>query len=479
MRETISLLEQETASSHGGLGLRGLILDLRGNPGGLLSSAVDVASALVPRGSTLVSAQGRGFPRVMYQSDTEPLRDPEKLPLAVIVNGGTASAAEIVSGAVQDLDTGVIVGAGRTFGKGLVQNVEELPYSSALKYTVGRYFTPSGRCIQAVTYRAGGAATGTTPTTSGDGGADGESEDRAPIGDQMDESAFRSDEIPESARRTFRTAHGREVRDGGGIEPDLQIAAAEVSPLSAALASSGAMFDFAGQWAKSHDLSRYLVEPSRVQPTTMPPSPEIALDGSEHDSTTRMNRRLAHVVLQGPKLARPVVDDSTFAEFRRYVEIQRNDGKFKLESSYTAQLRALEDASLSVSFPRDRDRARFLSLVLAHTALTDEFLLCIARPSRPQSGLPRTARAVRMARETLSRELSEDFAAHSAELRQELELAILSRYLPESQVLRLAFRSDAQLDAAAKIVSDRTKYDALLSSSPAAAGARAMNPSSK
>ena len=93
MRETISLLEQETASSHGGLGLRGLILDLRGNPGGLLSSAVDVASALVPRGSTLVSAQGRGFPRVMYLSDTEPLRDPEKLPLAVIVNGGTASAA--------------------------------------------------------------------------------------------------------------------------------------------------------------------------------------------------------------------------------------------------------------------------------------------------------------------------------------------------------------------------------------------------
>ena len=420
-----------------------------------------MASAFVPRGSTLVSAQGRGFPRVMYLSDTEPLRDPEKLPLAVIVNGGTASAAEIVSGAVQDLDTGVIVGAGRTFGKGLVQNVEELPYSSALKYTVGRYFTPSGRCIQAVTYRAGGAPTGTTPNTSGDGGADGESEDSAPSGDQMDESAsFRSDEIPESARRTFRTAHGREVRDGGGIEPDLQIAAAEVSPLSAALASSGAMFDFAGQWAKSHDLSSYLVEPSRVQLTTMPPSPEIALDGSEHDSTTRMNRRLAHVVLQGPKLARPVVDDSTFAEFRRYVEIQRNDGKFKLESSYTAQLRALEDASQSVSSPRDRDRARFCLSSSPARLLTEFAFARVTRPSRPQSGLPRTARAVKMARETLSRELSEDFSAHSAELRQELELAILSRYLPESQVLRLAFRTDAQLEAAAKIVSDRTKYDA-------------------
>ena len=109
--------------------------------------------------------------------------------------------------------------------------------------------------------------------------------------------------------------------------------------------------------------------------------------------------------------------------------------------------------------------------------LTEFAFARVTRPSRPQSGLPRTARAVKMARETLSRELSEDFSAHSAELRQELELAILSRYLPESQVLRLAFRTDAQLEAAAEIVSDRTKYDALLSSSPTAS-TRATTPGS-
>ena len=86
VRETITLLERESAATHSGRGLTGLILDLRGNPGGLLSSAVDVASTLVPRGSTLVSAQGRGFPRVLYLSDTEPLRDPDKLPLAVLVD---------------------------------------------------------------------------------------------------------------------------------------------------------------------------------------------------------------------------------------------------------------------------------------------------------------------------------------------------------------------------------------------------------
>ena len=106
-----------------------MVLDLRGNPGGLLTSAVDVASLFVPKGSDIVSAKGRGFPSVIYRSKTNPLLSPDTK-LVVLVNGGTASAAEIVSGAVQDLDVGGILGADRTFGKGLVQNVEEVRRAS-------------------------------------------------------------------------------------------------------------------------------------------------------------------------------------------------------------------------------------------------------------------------------------------------------------------------------------------------------------
>ena len=163
-RSYVSLERQSFALS--GQRLSGLVLDLRGNPGGLLSSAVDVASLLVPKGSDLVSAQGRGFRGVLYRSNGDPIRDPAKTPLAVLVNSGTASAAEIVSGAVQDLDAGVVVGAGRTFGKGLVQNIESLSYDTALKFTVAKYYTPSGRCIQATEYKDSGRARLDQPSSS-------------------------------------------------------------------------------------------------------------------------------------------------------------------------------------------------------------------------------------------------------------------------------------------------------------------------
>ena len=148
VRQAIMALQRAAEDASGGeRSLQGLVLDLRGNPGGLLTSAVDVASLLVPRGSDIVSAKGRGFPGILYRSRVEPLLE-ANTKLAVLINGNTASAAEIVSGAVQDLDVGVIVGSDRTFGKGLVQNVEELPFNSALKFTVAKYYTPSGRCIQ-------------------------------------------------------------------------------------------------------------------------------------------------------------------------------------------------------------------------------------------------------------------------------------------------------------------------------------------
>jgi carboxyl-terminal processing protease len=227
VRNAIHYLQQASEdATNGERSLQGLVLDLRGNPGGLLTSSVDVASLLVPKGSDIVSAKGRGFPGILYRSRVDPILSPSTK-LAVLVNGNTASAAEIVSGAVQDLDVGVIVGADRTFGKGLVQNVEELPFETALKYTVAKYYTPSGRCIQGVTYKEGEGENG----------------------------RYLASKVADADRGVYYTTNGRVVKDGGGIEADYKVPSQKASALEVTLLRSGVFSDFASEWSKSHELS--------------------------------------------------------------------------------------------------------------------------------------------------------------------------------------------------------------------------------
>jgi carboxyl-terminal processing protease len=230
VRQAIFALERAAEdATNGDQGLQGLILDLRGNPGGLLTSAVDVASLLVPKGSDIVSAKGRGFPGVIYRSRVDPILNPNTK-LAVLINKGTASAAEIVSGAVQDLDVGVIVGSDRTFGKGLVQNVEDLPFNTALKFTVAKYYTPSGRCIQGVNYKEGG-------------------------GRKAEDVKFSSSKVAERDRQTFYTRLGRIVKDGGGVEADFKVEAPKASALEITLLRSDALGEFASQWSRKNQLT--------------------------------------------------------------------------------------------------------------------------------------------------------------------------------------------------------------------------------
>ncbi|MEM6633484.1 MAG: S41 family peptidase [Bacteroidota bacterium] len=215
-QELIKALEQLKATSKD---LKGVMLDLRGNTGGRLDEAIYVSNVFIRQNEAIVETRGRveGSQRKLFTR--RPATDTE-IPLVVLIDGRSASASEIVAGAIQDLDRGVIVGQ-KSFGKGLVQDIRPLSYNAQLKITTAKYYTPSGRCIQAINYR-----------------------ERDANGKAM--------RIPDSLRNTFATRNGREVKDGGGISPDISIESPDSQPLLAAIISEGLIFDFATQYAAGH-----------------------------------------------------------------------------------------------------------------------------------------------------------------------------------------------------------------------------------
>jgi len=218
-------------------GIRGLILDLRGNPGGLLMEAVKVCELFVPEGKLLVSTKGRlSGDSIEYVSGSEKTRE---IPLVILVGGGTASAAEIVAGAIQDWDLGLIVGE-PTFGKGSVQRLMSVDEDKALKLTTSYYFTPSGRCIHR----------GDPDAAADDTGHTGASAARTPEGedttvDPGPEGAERGGVDASGGEHEFMTAGGRKVFGGGGIMPDVIVGPAEVPPLARRIRGRGLFFSFA------------------------------------------------------------------------------------------------------------------------------------------------------------------------------------------------------------------------------------------
>ncbi|MCD8387316.1 MAG: S41 family peptidase [Bacteroidales bacterium] len=196
--------------------LKGVVLDLRDNGGGLLESAVQIVGFFVPKGTEVVSTRYRDSSNEKTYKTTQQPIDTE-IPLAVLVNGGTASASEIVSGSLQDLDRAVIIGE-RSYGKGLVQSSRPLPYDGLLKLTVARYYIPSGRLIQAIDYSH-----------------------RNPDG-----SVAR---IPDSLTNVYQTRAGREVRDGGGITPDIKVEQPEANRLIYNVVADLWSYDYANRFA--------------------------------------------------------------------------------------------------------------------------------------------------------------------------------------------------------------------------------------
>lgn len=199
--------------------VKSIVLDLRGNGGGLLESAVSIINFFVPKGTQVLSRKGRDvMSEKIYKTTSRPIDT--DIPLVVMIDGGTASAAEIVSGALQDLDRGVIVGT-RSFGKGLVQTTRPLPFNGMLKVTTSKYYIPSGRLIQAIDYSNRNA----------------------------DGSVSR---IPDSLTTVFHTAAGREVRDGGGITPDVTVSYPDYTRLTYNIVRDNWDFNFATKYVAEH-----------------------------------------------------------------------------------------------------------------------------------------------------------------------------------------------------------------------------------
>ena len=208
-------------------GAKGVILDLRGNPGGLLIEAVNITNIFIDKGKLVVSTRGK-IPEnnLSYETLNNPVDT--DIPVAVLINRGSASASEIVTGTLQDYDRGIMVGE-KSYGKGLVQVSRPLSYNSQLKVTTAKYYTPTGRCIQVLDYahRRNDGSVGS---------------------------------IPDSLKRTFKTTNGRIVYDGGGIDPDIKTQAVEAHTLTQVLFEKGFLFDYANEYVYKH--------PGAVDPRT-------------------------------------------------------------------------------------------------------------------------------------------------------------------------------------------------------------------
>lgn len=198
---------------------KGLILDLRNNGGGILQEAVKIVNLFVKEGVHIVTQKGRNPEKsIIYKTLNQPIA--ATMPLVVLINESSASASEIVAGALQDLDRAVIVGQ-RSYGKGLVQQAFNLPYNSLVKITVAKYYTPSGRCIQALDYA-------------------------------HKDARGRAEKFADSSMKAFKTKVGRTVYDGNGIYPDLPVTVSKLSPIALTLLSKNLFFDYANAYRKSH-----------------------------------------------------------------------------------------------------------------------------------------------------------------------------------------------------------------------------------
>ncbi len=327
-------------------GAESIVLDLRGNPGGLLSEAINISNLFLPRGAEIVSTKGK---IEEWNKQHKALNNPVDLdiPLVVLVSNSSASAAEIVSGVMQDYDRGVLIGK-RSFGKGLVQATRPLAYNAKLKVTVAKYYIPSGRCIQAIDYSK-----------------------------RNDEGYV--EKLPDSLRVAFKTKGGRIVYDGGGVDPDIKTDNESFAPITRSLIGKGLVFEYANLYRAEH--------------AEIPNATEFDISDEEYDK---------FVVWLSDK----DYDYVTRVE-KVLTDLESNAKSEKYYEDIKDQLTALEK---KIRHNKEKDLRKF-----------------------------------------------------SAEIKEVLEEEIAARYYLHEGMMETSFDDDADIKAAIEILSDKTKYDKILS----------------
>ncbi|WP_247232806.1 S41 family peptidase [Telluribacter sp. SYSU D00476] len=240
-----------------GKGMKKVVLDLRENPGGLLNMAIEISNVFIPKGEEVVSTKGKVTEWNKTYSAYNPALDTE-IPIVVLTNNRSASAAEIVAGVIQDYDRGVLIGQ-RTYGKGLVQTTRDLSYNTKMKITTAKYYIPSGRCIQAIDY-----------SHRNEDGSVGK--------------------VPDSLMTAFTTRNGRAVYDGGGILPDIVVEKESYSPLAGSLLRKRLLFDYAVKYHAEHAT----IKPAREFSLTDAEYQEFTkwLKDKDYDYTTQVEKEL-------------------------------------------------------------------------------------------------------------------------------------------------------------------------------------------
>lgn len=387
--------------------LKGLVLDLRGNPGGLLSAAVEVASYLLPKNSDIVSSKSRTGEELIYKSDRDPIRPILKsygnlpIPVAVLVNSGSASASEIVSGALQDYDAAMVVGPSRTYGKGLVQKIVPLPYNSALKYTIARYYTPSGRCIQSMNYN-GGRGEDLVASAS-------------PISSAS--SPDMGSAVLDVDRKSFLTQHGRTVLDGGGIEPDISVDKIQIGPAETMLVDGNMFFRFAGEYMKEHPNLLKQLESQHKKNVVG----EKMLAGTEYFALEPLS--------EWDGLEEKDVN-KIFEDFKKFIGKQVASEEFDASSAFQKDL-----ASLKTTFS--------------------------------SRGLKDSAKEVDVLKSSLKKEFFADLDLNKKYIKEDLVFALASRALPDRLLVQRTVNIDPQVNKALELVKDPETYYKSLFKGPA------------
>lgn len=297
--------------------LKGVILDLRGNGGGLLNEAISICNTFVDKGTNIVNTKGKiQDANFSYSTTGKPVDT--NIPLAILTDGGSASASEIVSGSMQDLDRGVIIGQ-NTYGKGLVQVTKPVAYKAKLKVTISKYYIPSGRCIQRIDYshrNAEGVASA----------------------------------LPDSLRKDFKTKGGRIVKDGAGIEPDIKTLEEKVAPITIALYNNNHLFQFANIYKNEHPTLRdgnkfSMTDQEYAQFTTY-------LKGKTYDYTTLSENKLND-------LKKSIKEDDYSASVQKVItdlEAQIKHDKSKDLDKYKPEIKQLLEQEIASRYGYEKGR---------------------------------------------------------------------------------------------------------------------------